>query len=104
MLLNDSDPVLQNLTIQIIKKYLIESMENPALSAAEEVQKYSSSVEICIEDLVKHVVENADSPCSSEKADVIAKRLFSKVWLRMKKIQIPAENVTFSSSYLHHCA
>ncbi|KAL4004163.1 inactive dipeptidyl peptidase 10 [Sarotherodon galilaeus] len=101
MLLNDMDLVLQNLTIQIIKKYLIESMENPALSAAEEVQKYRSSLEICIEDLVKHVVENADSPCSSEEADAIAKRLSSQVWLQMKNVQIPAEYVPLLSNMVY---
>ncbi|KAL3987300.1 hypothetical protein ACER0C_014415 [Sarotherodon galilaeus] len=102
MLLNDEDPKLQNLTINIIKKHLIESMQNPALSAAEDVQKYRSSVEICVEDLVKYVVENADSPCSSQKADAIAKQLFSKVWPRIKKIQIPPEHVIFLSNMVYN--
>ncbi|CAI5690752.1 jupiter microtubule associated homolog 2-like [Oreochromis niloticus] len=76
-------------------------MENPALSAAEEVQKYRSSLEICIEGLVKHVVEKADSPCSSEKVDAITERLFSKVWPRIKRIQIPAEHVPFLANMVY---
>ncbi|CAI5653398.1 uncharacterized protein LOC102079803 [Oreochromis niloticus] len=101
VLLNDGDPVVQKLTINIIKKYLIELMEDPALSTAEEVQKYRSSLEVCIEDLVKHVFENAESPRSPEKADAISKRLFSKVWPRIKKIQIPAEHVIFLSDMVY---
>ncbi|CAI5642047.1 unnamed protein product [Oreochromis niloticus] len=101
VLLNDGDPVVQNLMINIIQKYLIELMEYPALSAAEEVQKYRSSVEVCIEDLVKHVFKNAESPRSPEKADAISKRLFGKVWPRIKKFQIPAEHVTFLSNMMY---
>ncbi|CAI5645369.1 unnamed protein product [Oreochromis niloticus] len=101
VLLNDGDPVVQNLTINIIKKYLIELMENPALRTAEEVQKYRSSVEVCIEDLVKHIFEDAEVPHSPEKADAISKRLFSKVWPRIKKIQIPAEHVIFLSNMVY---
>ncbi|KAL3993039.1 shingomyelin synthase [Sarotherodon galilaeus] len=101
VLLNDGDPILQHLTIVIIKKYLIDLMENPALSTVEEVKKYRSSVKVCIEDLVKHVFEDAESPSSPEKADAISKRLFSKVWPRIKKIRIPAEHVIFLSNMVY---
>ncbi|CAI5667284.1 unnamed protein product [Oreochromis niloticus] len=90
MLLNDKDPVVQKRTIQIIKKHLIES----------NVQN-RSSLKICMEDLVKRIVENADSPCSSEEADAIAKWLFSKVWPQLKNVQIPAEKGTFLSNVVY---
>lgn len=101
-LLNDRNPLMRRVTVHTIKNHLIKSLQNPALRAAGEVQKYKSSVEMCIEDLVKQIVENADSPCSSEKADTIAKQLFSKVWPRIKRIPIPAVHVIFLSNMMYN--
>ncbi|CAI5691536.1 unnamed protein product [Oreochromis niloticus] len=88
MLLNDGDPVLRKLTVDIIKNHLIETMQNPALCEAEEAENYRLSVETCIKNLVTRVIENASSPSCTEQVDAITQRLFTKIWPRLKKIKI----------------
>lgn len=88
MLLNDEDPVLRKLTVDIIKNHLIDTMQNPALCDAEEAENYRLSVEACIKKVVTRVNKNASSPSSTGKVDAITQRLFIKLWPRLKKIKV----------------
>ncbi|XP_026022499.1 uncharacterized protein LOC113021890 [Astatotilapia calliptera] len=99
MLLNDEDPVLRKLTVDIIKNHLIDTMQNPALCDAEEAENYRLSVEACIKKVVTRVNKNASSPSSTEKVDAITQRLFIKLWPRLKKIKV--DNVMFISDMVY---